>query len=80
MRLSWSGLLTIAVPFAVMVAGSEARADLIGTQVTFGTLFRETSTSAPVVVSTTVSETVSASTVTFPAWPHTGSLTGPDCT
>jgi len=61
------GILIIAVSFGVMVAGSQARADLIGTQVTFGTLFQQTSTSAPVVVSTTVSETVSASTVTFPS-------------
>jgi hypothetical protein len=66
--MRFTRLASMVIPIMVMVAGSStARADLIGTQVTFGTLFKTTSTSTPVVVSTTVGVTVSASTVEFPS-------------
>ncbi len=67
MRTSVTKLLTSAITLAIMFAGTDASADLIGTQVTFGTLYKQTSSSAPVTISTTVSETVSASTVEFPS-------------
>jgi hypothetical protein len=66
-RTHFSRLIVIAVALVAMAAGFSARADLIGTQVTFGTLFKQTSASAPVVFSTTVGATVSASIVEFPS-------------
>lgn len=46
---------------------TDAHADLIGTQVTFGTLYQQSPNSSPVIVSTTASETVTPGVVTFPS-------------
>ena len=67
MRLANITLLSLVIPITVTVAAPEARPDLIGTEVSFGTLFQQTSTSAPVAVSTTATVTVSDTAVEFPS-------------
>jgi hypothetical protein len=51
----------------MLAALPQAHASLIGTNVTFGTLFQQTSTSTPVVDSTTATEPVVPGVVTFPS-------------
>ena len=61
------GLLATAVSIVLITTVSEGRADLIGTEVSFGTFFQQTSTSSPVVISTTATMTVSPTAVEFPS-------------
>ena len=67
MRAIIAGVSAIALPIMTLAAPPQAHADLIGTNVTFGTLYQQTSTSMPVVVSTTATEPVVLGEVTFPS-------------
>jgi hypothetical protein len=57
----------IALPIMTLAAPPQARADLIGTNVTYGSLYQQTSASMPVVVTTTATEPVVLGEVTFPS-------------
>jgi PEP-CTERM motif len=67
MRAIIVGLSAVALPIMTLAAPLQAQADLIGTNVTFGTLYQQTSISMPVVVSTTATEPVVLGQVTFPS-------------
>jgi hypothetical protein len=60
-------LLAIVTPIEILAPNSKAHSSLIGTDVTFGTLFQQTATSMPVTVSTTATVPVSATAVEFPS-------------
>jgi hypothetical protein len=67
MRRSAFCLLAIVAPIWGIATTSNAHASLIGTDVTFGTLFQQTATSRPVAISTTATVPVSATVVEFPS-------------
>jgi PEP-CTERM motif len=67
MRAIIATVSAIALPIMTLAAPPQAHADLIGTNVTYGSLFQQTSASMPVVLTTTATEPVVPGEVTFPS-------------